>query len=106
MTNIYKEKKIVSVGVLSLFLSDIDDKTDVSNVFIIIFHYVQGFAWFSNFSNKVCLQLQMYSKKVAMEINVIVQECEMTVQKKIALKLGFMVSTGSERVERNQISWF
>lgn len=77
----------------------------MSNTFIIIFHFVQGFVWSSNFSNKVCLQLQMYGKKVAMEINVMVQECEMTVWKKIALKLGFMVNTGSERVERNQILW-
>lgn len=76
----------------------------MSSVLIIILHFVQGFAQFSKF--KVCLTLQTYYKKVAMEINAMVQECETTVRKKIALKSGFMVNTGSERVKPNQILWF
>lgn len=82
----------------------IDIEADVSSVLIVILHFVQGFALFSK--SKVCLTLQTYNKKVAMEINAMVQECETTVRKKIALKSGFMVNTGSEWVERNQILWF
>lgn len=49
-----------------------DIEADMSNVLIVIVHFVRGFAQFSNF--KVCFTLQMCSKKVAMEINVMVQE--------------------------------
>lgn len=49
-----------------------DIEADISSVLIVILHFVRGFAQFSNF--KVCFTLQMFSKKVAMEINVMVHE--------------------------------
>lgn len=50
----------------------INTEVDVSSVLIVILHFVQGFAEFRNF--KVCLTLQTYSKKLVMEINVMVLE--------------------------------
>lgn len=49
-----------------------DIEADISSVLIVILHFVRGFAQFCNF--KVCFTLQMFSKKVAMEINVMVHE--------------------------------